>query len=90
MIGTPAKNVTLTLPEFEHLNRKELTVRGSWMSYSAPFPGREWELTGYYFQKGSLRCDKLIDRIIPLTAITTAFQDLAIPGKVKGKILLRG
>ncbi len=89
-IGTPSRPITLAPGEFEHLNRKELTVRGSWMSYSAPFPGREWEMTGYYFQKGKLRFNELVDRIIPLSKINNAFDDLAVPGKVKGKILLKG
>lgn len=89
-IGTPAKPVTLAPKEFENINRKELTVRGSWMSYSPPFPGKEWELTSYYLQQGLLRVDELIDRIIPLSEINEAFNDLAVPGKVNGKILLQG
>lgn len=87
-IGTPSKPISLEPREFEHINRKELTVRGSWMSYSAPFPGREWELAGYYFEKGLICTEKLIDRIIPLKEIGKAFEDLTVPGKVKGKILM--
>lgn len=89
-IGTPSKPITLYPREFEHINRKELTVKGSWMSYSAPFPGREWDLAAYYFKKGWLKVEKLIDRIIPLNDIACAFADLETPGKVKGKILLEG
>jgi L-iditol 2-dehydrogenase len=89
-IGTPSRPINLAPREFEHINRKELTVRGSWMSYSAPFPGREWEMTGYYFQQRKLRFNELIDRIIQLSEINSAFDDLAVPGKVKGKILLKG
>ncbi len=89
-IGTPSRPITLAPREFEYMNRKELTVRASWMSYSAPFPGREWEMTGYYFQQGRLRFNELIDRIIPLSEINSVFDDLAVPGKVKGKILLKG
>lgn len=29
--------------EFELIIRKELTLKGSWLNYSAPFPGWEWE-----------------------------------------------
>lgn len=89
-IGTPSKNITLSPREFEHMNRKELTVGGSWMSYSSPFPGREWELAGNYFENGSIICDGLIDRVIPLAQGPEAFRDLEIPGKVKGKILMKG
>lgn len=87
-IGTPSKPISLKPQEFEYLNRKELTVRGSWMSYSAPFPGREWELAGYYLQNKQVIVDRLIDRITPMENIASVFKDLAIPGKVKGKVLL--
>lgn len=87
-IGTPSKEITLSPGEFEHMNRKELTLRGSWMSYSAPYPGREWQLAGYYFKNGLIKIDKLIDREIPLKEIDKAFRDIE-NGSVKGKVLLK-
>ena len=39
-IGTPHNEITFTAKEWELLNRKEFKMTGSWMSYSAPFPGR--------------------------------------------------
>jgi len=89
-IGTPSTSITLAPREFEYINRKELTVRGSWMSYSAPFPGMEWELAAHYFEKGLIRIDRLIDRVIPLSEIAEAFESLSVPGQVTGKILLKG
>jgi L-iditol 2-dehydrogenase len=86
-IGTPAQEISLKPGEFEHLNRKELTVRGSWMSYSAPYPGEEWELTGYYFENDLIKVEKLIDRIITIKDINQAFTDID-EGNVKGKILM--
>lgn len=41
-VGTPTTDLTLDPDTFEHILRKELHLRGSWMSYSAPFPGSEW------------------------------------------------
>lgn len=89
-ISTPISNLTLLTKEFEQINRKELTLKGSWMSYSVPFPGKEWELAGYYLSKNVIKVERLIDRIIPLSEIESAVKDLAITGKVKGKILMRG
>ncbi|NLJ41756.1 MAG: galactitol-1-phosphate 5-dehydrogenase [Clostridiales bacterium] len=89
-IGTPSKPISLEPKEFEYINRKELTVRGSWMSYSAPFPGREWELAGHYLKTKQIRVEKLIDRKIPMEKISQAFEDLKVPGRVRGKILLEG
>jgi len=89
-IGTPTKPLQIAPQEFELLNRKELTLRGSWMSYSAPFPGSEWELADYYFSKGLIKYEELINRIVPLSDVVQVFADLAQPGKVKGKVLFRG
>lgn len=41
-VGTPTKDWTLPPKEFEYILRKELALFGSWMSYSAPYPGHEW------------------------------------------------
>lgn len=85
-IGTPSKNISIAPREFEYMNRKELTIRGSWMSYSAPFPGNEWELAGYYLSNGSIKIDKLIDRIIPMSDGTQAFEAIE-QGQVSGKVI---
>ena len=46
-VGTPTKELSFTVDEWENMNRKEFNLTGSWMSYSAPFPGHEWELTSH-------------------------------------------
>lgn len=56
-IGTPHVDLTFTPKMWENMNRKEFKLTGSWMSYSAPFPGREWELTAHYFATGQLKFD---------------------------------
>jgi L-iditol 2-dehydrogenase len=56
-IGTPHKDMTFTPKMWEYMNRKEFKLTGSWMSYSAPFPGKEWELVAHYFATGQLKFD---------------------------------
>lgn len=88
-IGTPTRDITFTVKEWEQLNRKELTLTGSWMSYSSPFPGSEWELTAHCYETGELRLDEeLIFKRIPLSKIEEAFAMYTTPGTVKGKILI--
>lgn len=88
-IGTPTRNVEFTPREWEQINRKELHLTGSWMSYSAPFPGKEWELTAHYFATGQLKFDDaLIDRIFPMKQAADAFALFKTPGEVKGKLML--
>ena len=88
-IGTPTRELTFTVDEWENMNRKEFTLTGSWMSYSAPFPGHEWELTAHYFGTGELKFDdSFIYKIVPLSNIAEAFTWFKTPGLVKGKVLI--
>lgn len=88
-IGTPTKELCFTVEEWENMNRREFNLTGSWMSYSAPFPGKEWELTAHYFRSGDLKFDEsFVFQKMPLSRIAEAFEMYKIPGTVKGKILI--
>ncbi len=88
-VGTPTKELSFSVEEWEAMNRKEFTLTGSWMSYSAPFPGKEWELTAHYFKTGQLKFDdSFIYKKIPLSKIDSAFEMYKTPGAVKGKLLI--
>lgn len=88
-IGTPHVDLTFTPKMWENMNRKEFKLTGSWMSYSAPFPGKEWELTAHYFATGQLKYDpEFVYKKIPMSQAQEAFQMFKTPGLVKGRILL--
>lgn len=88
-IGTPHVDITFTPKQWENMNRKEFKLTGSWMSYSAPFPGREWELTAHYFATGQLKFDEeLIGGRYPMSQAMEAFNLYRIPGSVDGRIML--
>ncbi len=88
-IGTPSREITFSIPQWENILRKEFTATGSWMSYSAPFPGDEWSLVAHYFKNGELKLDdSFIFRKMPLSKIAEAFEMYRTPGLVKGKILI--
>ncbi|MCL2352403.1 MAG: galactitol-1-phosphate 5-dehydrogenase [Firmicutes bacterium] len=89
LIGTPTKDITFTPRLWEDMNRKEFLLTGSWMSYSAPFPGEEWELTARYFSDGRLKYDPaMVFKRFPMERAQEAFGLFKEPGKVKGKVLL--
>ncbi len=89
MIGTPTREMTFSVAEWENMNRKEFKVTGSWMSYSAPFPGHEWTMTAHYFKTGQLKFDEsFIFKKVPLSEIASAFEMFKTPGLVKGKVLI--
>ena len=88
-IGTPHVDMTFTPKLWENMNRKEFKLTGSWMSYSSPFPGKEWDLTAHYFATGQLKFDPgFIFKKMPMSQAQEAFQMYKTPGLVQGKILL--
>lgn len=87
-IGTSHRDLAFDRGTFELLNRKEIMLTGSWMSYSAPFPGPEWTLTAECVADGRLRIiDELVHGIFPLEDVMSAFQLFDQPGAVTGKLL---
>ena len=89
MVGTPKRPMEFTVAEWENLNRKELIVTGSWMSYSAPFPGKEWSEIADYFATGVLRVtDEMIDGIYSLEEIPVGMEKYAGTNSVSGKLLV--
>jgi len=88
-IGTPHVDLCFQPADWERMNRKEFRLTGSWMSYSAPFPGEEWLMTAEYYASGKLKFDEgLIGERVPMAEAQRAFQKFKTPGSVNGKILL--
>ena len=75
-IGTAHKDVTIPAKSFELILRGELNVTGSWMSYSAPFPGDEWKAAAEYLQSGKIKVDEIITHKLPLNNGIKAFDAL--------------
>lgn len=88
-IGTPKEDLVFSPKLFEHMNRKEFTLTGGWMSYSAPFPGKEWTETERLFAEKKVGVsESMIYRRYPLREIRAAFEEFRHPENVKGKILI--
>ena len=88
-IGTPKKELSFSVREWETINRKEMFITGSWMSYSNPFPGEEWNMTNEHFVDGSLKFDKdIFYAKYPIQQGKEAFDNFIEAGKVKGRILI--
>lgn len=63
LIGTLHQDLTLSHQTFGQILRKELNLLGSWMNYSAPYPGQEWELAKSLFSQGKINTKDLIDGV---------------------------
>lgn len=85
-IGTPTRELSFSVKEWENINRKEFTLTGSWMSYSAPFPGEEWKLAAHFMGTGELKVeDSFIYKIVPLTQIADAFEEFRRRGRSRAR-----
>ena len=88
-IGTPTGDITFSIKEWELINRREMYVTGSWMSYTAPFPGPAWTMCVEYLNSGRLVCDKrMLHKAFPMSQCKEAFACYEHPEQVKGRILL--
>lgn len=65
-LGTAHRDVVLPPQTFERIVRGELSMTGSWNSYSAPFPGREWHAVIAYAGSGLLDIASGITQVIQL------------------------
>lgn len=87
LIGTLHKDLSLTYGEFGQILRKELEIKGSWMNYSAPYPGKEWDLAAEFFGKGQIEIEPLIQHCGNVHSYSEEVSSLN--GKpMNGKILL--
>lgn len=88
MIGTPKTDMSFTVKEWENLNRKEMQLTGSWMSYSKPFPGKEWEMVNKKFASGELKVtENMISQKFTMSEAKQAFNSIANK-TANGKVLL--
>lgn len=89
-VGTPKSPLTFTVAEWETINRREMTLTGSWMSYSAPFPGDEWSTVADLFDQGVLHvADSMIDSIYSLDTVGQGLEKFANVNTVKGKLVIK-
>ena len=75
-IGTAHGDVKLPAKSFEQILRSEIFVTGSWMSYSAPFPGSEWTAAAEYLAAGKIKTEELITHRFKLSDGIKAFETL--------------
>lgn len=90
LIGTPTKPIEFSIKMWELINRKEMYLTGSWMSYSAPWPGVEWQKTAECMANGQLQIgDDMIYAHFPLCDVKNVFKLLEDNRvAVKGRIML--
>jgi L-iditol 2-dehydrogenase len=86
--GNQPQDKSLPLTFIENMMRRELTMTGCFMSYSAPFPGHEWHDTIEALQNGSLDMETMISHRFPLSAAPDVFAKIGAHELTHLKIML--
>ena len=87
-LGTAHKEVKLPPETFECMLRNELWVTGSWNSYSAPFPGREWDSILEYVAAGRFDLSSAITHRIGLDQIPDMIRKMENRGFLFNKVVI--
>ncbi|MBV8042995.1 galactitol-1-phosphate 5-dehydrogenase [Pluralibacter sp.] len=85
LVGTLHQDLNLSPTTFGKILRKELTIIGSWMNYSRPWPGVEWETATQLLAERRLSLEPLIAHRGSFESFVQQVQDIAqhpMPGKV--------
>jgi len=86
--GNQPLDANLPMSFIEDLMRKEISLHGCFMSYSAPFPGHEWTDTLEALQNGQLDMQTMISHRYPLSQAPDIFENIASHKLSHRKIIL--
>jgi L-iditol 2-dehydrogenase len=88
LAGNQPLDKSLPLVFIENMMRREISLIGCFMSYSAPFPGHEWTDTVEALLKGSLDIDTIISHRYPLSEAPEVFEKIGAHQLAHQKIVL--
>jgi L-iditol 2-dehydrogenase len=75
--GSQPPEASVSMAFVETLMRKELTLAGCFMSYSAPWPGHEWTDGLTSLLDGGLDMAGMISHRVPLSEAPEVFAEIA-------------
>ncbi len=76
VLGISHAGLSMDADMVDAIMRQELTVTGSWNSFSAPFPGHEWLWPLELFRRGRLRDDGIVTHYVPLDEAPAIFSKI--------------
>jgi L-iditol 2-dehydrogenase len=87
LAGNQPPDASLPMSFLEQLMRRELTLAGCFMSYSAPWPGHEWTDSLAAVLDGGLDMSAMISHRAPLSGAPAVFDEIAAHRLVHRKIV---
>lgn len=88
LVGTLHNDLNLPSALFGQILRKEMSITGSWMNYSGPWPGEEWRTAARLLAEKKIKLEPLIAHVGEPESYAAAVK--ALGGKpMNGKIMLK-
>ncbi len=86
-LGISNNELTLSKEAVNNLLRYELSLLGSWNSFSKPFPGREWTFTAEMMEAGKVVAEPIISHRYGLDQAPEVFEKIKNRELVFNKIM---
>jgi L-iditol 2-dehydrogenase len=86
-VGIPHAPVELSKETWNRFMRLEITLHGSWNSFSAPFPGAEWRTAADKLASGELKWEFMITHELPLSALPDMMTTLGDRSEFSSKVI---
>ena len=86
-MGTAHTSLTLLGHNGGH-HAKGMNVVGSWMSYSAPFPGEEWSTAVWMMKEGLIDVTALQTHTFPIEQIQSAYDVIYNNNELWAKVMI--
>ena len=87
-IGIPTTEVALAQASFQHMLRQEISLHGSWNSFGAPFPGRQWTAALAALGSGALGWDFMITHEPGLAALPEMMSKFRDRNEMISKVMV--
>lgn len=88
-VGIPLVDVPLTVENYAHFLRQEVTLLGSWNSFSAPWPGSEWTDTLQWFASGALRWEFMVTHDLSIDEVPRMLKAMHERSEHSSKVIFR-
>lgn len=86
-LGISHKGLDLSEKELDTLMRSQLSLIGSWNSFTKPYPGEDWTESLKMFAEKGMTAKDIISHRLPLDEVPNVFAEIAKGGYFYNKIM---
>ncbi|MGL4606665.1 MAG: galactitol-1-phosphate 5-dehydrogenase [Eubacteriaceae bacterium] len=86
-LGISHQGLNLSEKEVDTLMRSQLSLIGSWNSFTAPYPGEDWTESIKMFSEKGMTAKDIISHRLPLEEVPQMFAEIAKGGVFYNKIM---